>query len=366
MADHHAKRLKKLQSKIRKSGAASMLITNEHNITYLTGFTGDSSYLVVAPKSATLLSDTRYVTQLKEECPDLEIRIRNSSSTPLELLADYVTKSKFSEIAIESDSISKSLFDQLESALKACELVPTRGWVEGFRAIKDKIEIKSIRKSIAINQRAFEVIRAQLRGNQTEREIAHNIEHQIRAFGGARCAFDPIVGVGARAALPHGVPTNVKIMESFMVLIDWGAQVDLYASDLTRVLVTGRIQPKFRKVYETVLKAQQAAIKLIKPQVSLNEVDRAARKVIENAGFGKYFGHGLGHGFGLQIHESPFISPVSDGVLEAGMVVTVEPGVYIPDWAGVRIEDDVLVTKDGHEVLSTLPKQLDECVVDLI
>lgn len=345
---------------------AAMLITNEHNVTYLTGFTGDSTYLLATSKSATLLSDTRYLTQLKEECPDIDVEIRDSSSTPLDLLVKFTQRSKISQLAFESDSLTKSQFDRFESSLENCELIPTRGWVESFRAIKDKQEIRAIRKSVAINERTFEVIRAQLRGEQTEREIAHNLEHQIRAFGGDRCAFDPIVGVGARSALPHGIPSEAKIMESFMVLIDWGAQVDLYASDLTRVLVTGRIQPKFRKIYETVLKAQQAAIKLIKPQVSLKKVDQAARKVIENAGFGKHFGHGLGHGFGLQIHESPFISPVHEGVLEAGMVVTVEPGIYIPDWAGVRIEDDVLVTKDGHEVLSTLPKQLDECIVDLV
>lgn len=342
-----------------------MLITDEHNVTYLTGFTGDSSYLLVTPKSATLLSDTRYTTQISEECPGLDVYIRDATSTKLGAVARFAKKSKLSQMAVEADSMSKSFYDQLESEVSFCELVSTNGWVEKLRSVKDKSELNSIRKSVAVNERAFEVIRSQLRGDQTEREIAHNLEHQIRAFGGARCAFDPIVGVGARAALPHGVPSSVKIEESFMVLIDWGAQVDLYASDLTRILVTGRIQPKFRQIYETVLKAQLAAIKQIKPGVSFQKVDRAARKVIEDAGFGKYFGHGLGHGFGLQIHETPFLSPIHDGVLEAGMVVTVEPGIYIPGWSGVRIEDDVLVTREGHEVLSTLPKQLDECVVDL-
>lgn len=342
-----------------------MLITDEHNVTYLTGFTGDSSYLIVTPKSSTLLSDTRYTTQIEEECPKLDVHIRDSSSTKLGSLAEFVSKSKLAQLAFEADSLSKSFYDQLESALDKCELVSTSGWVETLRSVKDKVELTAIRKSIAINERAFEVVRKQLRGEQTEREIAHNLEHQIRAFGGTRCAFNPIVGVGARAALPHGVPSMVKIEESFMVLIDWGAQVDLYASDLTRVLVTGRIQPKFRQIYETVLKAQRAAIKQIKPGNSFQKVDRAARKIIDDAGYGKYFGHGLGHGFGLQIHETPYLSPIHEGVLEAGMVVTVEPGIYIPGWSGVRIEDDVLVTREGHEVLSTLPKQLDECVVDL-
>jgi Xaa-Pro aminopeptidase len=365
MAAHHTKRQKKLQSKLRKSSVPAMLITNEHNVTYLTGFTGDSSYLVVTPNSTLLLSDTRYETQLTEECPELDVYIRDAGSTKLDSAVNAVEKSKFGQLFVEADSMTKSMFDQLESSASTCELVPTSGWVEEFRCIKDKVEMASIRKSVMINERAFEVIRSQLSGEQTERQIAHNLEHQIRAFGGARCAFNPIVGVGPRAALPHGVPSNVKIKESFMVLIDWGAQVDLYASDLTRVLVTGRIQPKFRRVYETVLKAQLAAIKLIKPGVSLQKVDQAARKVIADAGFGKYFGHGLGHSFGLQIHETPFMSPIHKGTLEAGMVITVEPGIYIPGWSGVRIEDDVLVTRDGHEVLSSLPKKLDECVVNL-
>lgn len=342
-----------------------MLISNEHNVTYLTGFTGDSSYLVVTPKSTTLLSDTRYTTQIEEECPGLDVVIRDSSSTKLGALAQFISASKLAQVAVEADSLTKSMYDELESSVDGCELVSTSGWVEALRSVKDKIELEAIRKSVAINERAFEVIRNQLRGDQTEREIAHNLEHQIRAFGGTRCAFNPIVGVGPRAALPHGIPSSVKIEESFMVLIDWGAQVDLYASDLTRVLVTGRIQPKFRQIYETVLKAQKAAIKQIKPGVSFQKVDRAARKIIDDAGYGKYFGHGLGHGFGLQIHETPYLSPIHEGVLEAGMVVTVEPGIYLPGWSGVRIEDDVLVTREGHEVLSKLPKELDECVVDL-
>lgn len=366
MADHHSKRLKKLQAKIRKASVQSMLITDVHNVTYLTGFTGDSSYLLVSKDSAILLSDTRYTTQIGEECPDLKVDIRDSRSTKLDSVARVVKQSKFSQVAYESDSITKSMYDQLVAKEVGTEWVATSGWCEELRAIKDKIELKAIRKSIQVAERSMQVIQSQLRGDQTERQIAHNLEHQIRAFGGTRCAFDPIVGVGPRAALPHGVPSEAKIADSFMVLVDWGAQVDLYASDLTRVLVTGRIQPKFRQVYETVLKAQLAAIRQIKPGVSLKTVDRAARKVIEDAGYGKRFGHGLGHGFGLQIHETPFMSPIHDGTLKAGMVITVEPGIYIPGWAGVRIEDDVLVTSDGHEVLSTLPKKLDECVVSLL
>ena len=335
-------------------------------MTYLTGFSGDSSYLLVTPKKALLLSDTRYSTQIKEECSDLEVVIRDATSTKLGSLAKVVGKSKLSQLGYESDSLTKAAYDELKNSLSSVDLAGTTGWTAELRSIKDKFELGVIRKSIEINERAFEVIRNQIRGDQTELEIAHNLEHQIRAFGGTRCAFDPIVGVGPRAALPHGIPSAMRIEEAPTVLIDWGTQFKLYASDLTRVLVTGKIRAKFRTVYETVLQAQKAAIATIKPGVSLKKVDGAARKVIEAAGFGKRFGHGTGHSFGLQIHETPFLSPIHEGKLQPGMVVTIEPGIYIPNWAGVRIEDDILVTRNGHEVLSSLPKELDECVVSLL
>ncbi len=347
------------------SGASAFLVTNIKNICYLTGFTGSSAYLLVTPKRDYLLSDTRYQSQLQTEVSGLEIEIRDSSTTMLQLTQRIVKSLKCDAILFESDSISKSDFDRFESELQGIELIGTSGLVEELRAIKDKSEIEAIRKSIDVNQRAFNVIRAQLTSEQTERTVAHNLEHQMRDFGAKGCAFDPIVGVGPRAALPHGRPSEKRIGESPIVLIDWGAEVDLYLSDITRVLVTGKITARFAKIYNVVLKAQLAAIKKIRPGANLKTIDSTARRIIENAGFGKYFGHSLGHSFGLEIHEKPNLSPASKGTLEAGMVVTVEPGIYIPSFAGVRIEDDVLVTPDGFEVLTDLPKELDSCTVDL-
>ena len=173
------------------------------------------------------------------------------------------------------------------------------------------------------------------------------------------------MGVGDRAALPHGEPSDKRINEADFVLIDWGAQTDLYVSDLTRVLVYGRLSPKLQKVYDVVLHAQLAAIDRIQPGVSMADVDAVARGQITDAGYGKYFGHGLGHGIGLEVHEAPRLGVGQKGELKAGMVVTVEPGIYLPGWGGVRIEDDVLVTKTGHEVLSTLPKDLESCTVSV-
>ena len=359
-----AKRRAMLCRKLRQQRLDAMLVTGEINVTYLTGFTGDSSFLFLTPKQEVLISDSRYTTQIQEECPDLATHIRDATSTRLASVAKVCKSHKVKSLAIESSHVTKALYDQLDDEC-GCELVATDGWVESLRMIKDNTEIKKIRESIRVNEKAFAVIRAQLTGDQTEREIAHNLEHQIRKFGGSRCAFDPIVGVGPRSALPHGHPSSMRIEEAGFVLIDWGAMVDGYASDLTRVLVTAKIPPKIRKIYEIVLSAQLAAIAKIRPGVSFKAVDAVARKIIDKAGFGKKFGHGLGHGFGLQIHESPFVNPIREGTFEKNMVVTFEPGIYLPGIGGVRIEDDILVTKDGCDVLSSVPKNLDENFVDI-
>jgi len=199
--------------------------------------------------------------------------------------------------------------------------------------------------------------------DMTERQVAAELEYQTLRLGGRCLSFPAIVAVGPRAALPHASPTEARIGDADFVLIDWGVNEGQYVSDLTRVLVTGKISPKLRKVYGVVLRAQLAAIDAIRPGVTCEAVDDVARSVIAKAGFGKYFGHGLGHGIGLDIHEAPRLSKGQRKKLTPGMIVTVEPGVYLPGWGGVRIEDDILVTRSGHELLTTVPKQIDECLV---
>lgn len=359
------KRIAKLRQQLAASdNPANLLVSNLTNIFYLTGFTGSSGYLLVTTDQTTLLTDGRYTTQAQQECPDLNVEIQRQGETLLELLSRTLKQAKIHELAFESTSITKATFDELETKLPQVNLVPTSGSIEALRMIKDKHEIAAIRKSIRVNERTFEVIRAQMTGNQTEREIGFNLEHQMRQFGASRCCFEPIVAAGANAALPHATPGDSRIGDSPLLLIDWGADVDHYASDLTRVLATSeKISAKFRKVYDTVLAAQLAAIDAIRPGAVASDIDVAARKVITDAGFGKRFTHSLGHGIGLEVHEGPGLRSTQKTELEAGMVVTVEPGIYIPNWGGVRIEDDILVTPDGCEVLSELPKQLDACIV---
>lgn len=363
ISERFAGRLAKLRSLLKKQGSDSMLVTKRVNVTYLTGFTGDDSFLLVTPRHAVVLSDFRFIEQLEEECPGFEAVIRRQGATMLQTVAEQVGERSLKTIGFEAESISVSLYHQLTALLGNAQLVPSSGLVETLREIKDRFEIDEIRRSIHIAQKAFGVIRASLRSDQTEKAVARDIEYQIRCFGGSGCSFPPIVGVGARAALPHAVPTERRIGDSDFVLVDWGARGGLYASDLTRVLVTGKISPKLERVYGVVLNAQRRAIEAIRPGAVMSDVDAAARGFIAKAGFGEHFGHGLGHGIGLEIHEAPRLAVNHHQPLKAGMVITVEPGIYLPGWGGVRIEDDVLVTRDGHEVLTSVPKSLEECVV---
>ena len=220
-----------------------------------------------------------------------------------------------------------------------------------------------LRKAVWQAEKAFGVLRATLRPEQTEKELVDELARQLRLFGAKDCAFPSIAAVGPRAALPHAVAGSNRVGEGELLLVDWGADEGLYKSDLTRVLVMGRISPKLRRVYGVVLDAQAQAIAAVRPGVTGHDVDAVARGVIAKAGFGRYFGHGLGHGLGLEVHEAPRLAANIATVLKPGMVVTVEPGIYLPGWGGVRIEDDVLVTSHGHEVLTSVPKQLDEVVV---
>ena len=357
------KRCDKIRRMLRKNKLDAILVTSVHNVTYLSGFTGDSSYYLITPEHDILLSDQRYTTQLEEECPEIEAAIRGPSKTMLALLEDVIKKTKPKTLGFESNSVTVALHSSWSEKLEKVELVPTTGWVEELRAIKDANEIARTRDACRMARRAFEVVRASLTPDMTELQIAAELEYQARRFGGKCLSFPPIVGVGPRGALPHGTPTSRAIHESDFTLIDWGVNEGLYVSDLTRILVTGKISPKLRKVYGVVLKAQLSAIKSIRPGVICETVDAAARKVITDAGFGKQFGHGLGHGTGLEVHEAPRMSRGQKTPLAAGMIVTVEPGIYLPGWGGVRIEDDVLVTRDGHEVLTSVPKQLEECIV---
>ena len=360
-----APRRDRLRRLLQRSGVDAILISSVRNVTYLTGFTGDDSYLFVTLEGQILVTDSRYTIQLSEECPGLELEVRKTGAgtSIVEATAKVAKRAKIAQLAIEANVMTVALRDQLGDKLPRVKLLPTYGLVEELRAVKDREEVAEIRVAVSMAEKAFGVVRAGLRRDQTEKQIADDLDRQIRLFGGHGCSFVPIVAAGPRAALPHAPPTEAIVADNELLLVDWGAKAGLYVSDLTRVLVTGRISPKLERIYRVVLTAQQRAIASIKPGVSMDVVDTAARSVIAKAGFGKHFGHGLGHGIGLEVHEIPRIASNQKQPLKAGMVITVEPGVYLSGWGGIRIEDDVLVTRSGHEVLSSLGKELDDCIV---
>jgi len=357
------RRRAKLRSGVRQAGADAILVSNFTNVSYLTGFRGDDSFLVTGGSIDLLISDSRYTTQIQEECPGLEFQIRRSGQTMLEAIAKNAKKAKLRRLGFESSSLSFESSEKLRNAAPSVELVPLSGMVEQLRLLKDRQEIAEIRDAVQQAERGFRILRTMINGKMTELEAAHELEHTMRRLGAQCASFDPIVAAGSRSALPHARPTERTIGESPFLLVDWGATNSAgYKSDLTRVLTTGKILPKLAKIYRVVLNAQRRGIEAIRPGARCCDVDAAARDVIKSAGYGKRFGHGLGHGIGLDIHEGPRVGPNSEETLKPGMVVTVEPGVYIPGWGGVRLEDDVLVTPDGYELLTTVPKEFEDAV----
>jgi len=358
-----ATRREKLRTMIRRAQVDAILVTDFTNVTYLTGFTGDDSYLLVTADGATMISDMRYSTQLEEECPDIELVIRGPGESMLSTLAGVIQIGRFDRLGVEAGSMSVTLWHSLAAELTKTKLVTTDGLVEKLRIVKDKDEIDATRLACRLGRRTFEAVRALLKPEMTELDIAAEFEYHARRFGAQGLSFKPIIAVGPRSSLPHARPSTGKLGDGEFALFDWGVVADLYMSDLTRILVTGRISPKLKKLYGVVLRAQLAAIEAIRPGATCEEVDAVARKIITKAGYGEAFGHGLGHGLGLAIHEAPRLARNQKMKLRPGMIVTVEPGVYFPGWGGVRIEDDVLVTRDGHEVLTDVPKELDDCLV---
>jgi Xaa-Pro aminopeptidase len=355
-------RRNRLRKLLAEAKADALLVTNFKNVTYLTGFTGDDSYFLATTSGEVMVSDMRYTTQLEEECPGLKLEIRGPGERILPAVAAVAERLRIKRLGIEAESATVALEHSLAESLPKVTLVATSNLVERLRIVKDKSEIQQTRDACRQAERAFDATRALMTRTMTESDVATELEYQARRFGAKSLSFPAIVAVGPRSALPHARPTHVPLSESDFTLIDWGANSGLYMSDLTRMVVTGKISPKLRKVYGVVLTAQLAAIEAIRPGVTCEQVDRVARKIISKSGLGE-FGHGLGHGLGLEIHEAPRLTVGQRAKLRPGMIVTVEPGIYLPGWGGVRIEDDVLVTRTGHEVITGVNKDLDECVL---
>jgi Xaa-Pro aminopeptidase len=358
-----AARRERLWQAARQEQLGTLLITNPINVTYLTGFSGDSAHLLLAEHKCLLISDGRFTEQIGEECPGLDAFIRPTTQTLVQATTTQVRDLGATSVGYESNHLTVAEFQTLSEPLKTVAWQAGKDRVEKLRQIKDADEVAEIRAAIRIAEKAFTMFRAMLRPDDTEKDLADNLEHYVRRAGGKSTAFPSIVAVGPRGALPHAPPTRKRVAESPGLLVDWGANGAYYKSDLTRVLWSrnnlansGGTLDRLREVFAVVGEAQRRAIAALRPGVLAKDVEAVARGHIAANGFGDYFTHSLGHGLGLQVHEAPFLRMNAETPLQAGMIVTIEPGIYLPGVLGVRIEDDVLITPDGSEILTSYPR----------
>lgn len=348
-------RLERLRSYLWEQGLDAFVVTAPVNRAYLTGFTGGAGLLLLSREGALLLTDARYVEQAKEEAPGLEVR--QTGREPVQDLAAVLRSWGAVEVGFEADHLTVKRFRSWERELPEVQWREVGGAVERLRVIKEEGELASIREAVSIAEAALREVFSLLSAGRTESELALELEFSMRRRGATAPAFETIVASGPRGALPHGVASQRRLRRGDLVTIDCGALYRGYTSDLTRTFVLGKPDPRQREVYELVRLAQQEGIRAIRPGRTAREVDAAARRVIEEGGLGEYFGHGLGHGVGREVHEQPVVGPSSEEILQPGMVMTVEPGIYIPEWGGVRIEDMVLVTENGCEVLTSFTRE---------
>lgn len=350
-------RLARLHNFLRSQNLCGVIVSKPENRRYFSGFTGSAGMLLITETHNYLLTDFRYVEQAKNQAAQFEvIQCGNSFFTEIYKLANEL---KLGNIGFESDFITFDTYSSLQTTLKNQNLIAVR--LDNLRMIKSRQELSLIRKAVEIADKAFTHILQVLKPGIREMDVALEIEYHMRKLGAEKNAFDIIAASGERGALPHGLASEKIIQAGELITLDFGAVYDGYHSDITRTVSIGRATERQRKIYEIVLEAQLEGIQAVRAGRTGKEIDAQARNLIVSAGYGEYFGHGLGHGVGLAIHEEPRLSPLSGNhLLEEGMIVTVEPGIYIPGWGGVRIEDTVVVTATGCQVLTASNKQLIE------
>jgi Xaa-Pro aminopeptidase len=350
-------RIARLTERLPEVGVDLLMVTSLINVRYLTGFTGSSAIALVGPNTLVFLTDFRYVEQAAAEVdPSFDRRIITQD------LVDAVPEALppgSSTLGFEDSHLSVRAYMRLRDRVpQSTELVAGGDVVESLRAVKEPDEIHRIAEATKLADAAFRRIMERGLVGRTELDVATTLEREMRDLGAQRPSFDSIVAAGPHGALPHAQPRDVEIGRGQLVVIDWGAELDGYCSDCTRTLATGDLDESARQAYDLVHEAQLAGLETVRSGVDGREADSVARAVIDGAGHAEHYGHGLGHGVGLEIHEAPRLSQRSDSVLASGNVVTVEPGVYLPGRFGVRIEDLVVVTETGCNILTSVPKEL--------
>ncbi len=343
-------RLQKVRKAIKSAKAQAMLITSLHNVRYLSGFTGSECRLLITEKENIFLCDFRYRLQAQKELGSI-FKVLMIEGNIFSLLKNVLKQRKIQTLNFESQHITYEQYYNLKTALgKKTRLGASKDIIEQLRMIKSPEELKIIRKAVSITKKSLRALKPLIKPGVSELFLKNKLNEMLKNNGASGPAFDTIVASGPNAAMPHATTTKRKIGMNDPVIVDVGADYKGYKSDLTRTFFSGKIT-QYVKHYKLLATAQDRAIKLVRPQGRIQKIDRIARQVLDAAGLGQYFGHALGHGVGLEVHEKPYISGKSKQRFKSGMVFTVEPGVYIPDSGGIRIEDMVLVTKKGYEVL---------------
>jgi Xaa-Pro aminopeptidase len=350
----HRDRIARLSDELEASGVDAFLVTNLTNVRYLTGFSGTNGQVLVTATGALFMSDPRYAARAGELVRGADVEIYPAALT--DVLGEKLAERGIRRLGLEASTVTLAQLEELRGALDV-ELVPISGAVEDLRRSKERAEVELVRRAVKLAEEAFEwVLDRLVPGEVTERQIALDLEMHMRSAGADGVSFEPIVGFGPLSAHIHHTPGDRTLGKDELVLLDFGCRVDGYCSDMTRTVAIGGVASELRSLYETVLAAQAAGIDAVRAGASGRDVDAAARAVIEEAGHGRAFGHGLGHGVGLDIHEAPRLHYTSEDTLVAGDVVTIEPGIYIVGNGGIRIEDCVLVTDTGCENLTGAPK----------
>jgi len=356
MADIYIKRLQNIRNKMKFINAEAILITKHENYMYLSGFTGTSAVLFITNGRAVLLTDFRYVEQAAVQAPEFEV-IQYTGSFMSEL-NNLIEKEEIKKLSFEDCHITFAEHGEYLEKLKVSEFKPLGRVVEELRRVKDKSEITLIKKAVQIADDVFTHILSFIKPGVAEIELAAEMEYFMKRQGAVGPSFDTIVASGKRASMPHGVASEKKLETGDVITMDYGALYNGYCSDITRTVFLGKPDSELERIYKIVLDAQLKGLATVKQELTGKEVDSIVRSRIADAGFGDNFGHGLGHGVGLEIHEEPTLSMRGNTVLKDGMVVTVEPGIYVSGLGGVRIEDMVVVNGESPDILTTASKEM--------
>lgn len=351
----YKKRLRCLRSELNAISLGAFLITNETNVTYLSGFTGDDSFILITPDSQFFLTDSRYVEEAKDTVKGFTI-IEVASST-YDTIGNILKNNRVKKIGFESMNLPFEVAKRLESYVGAAKLAPLSNLVEKLRAIKDEKEVGCIKKSVRLTKEALKKAINAIRPGASEKFLSGQIECEFIKKG-AIAGFRAIVACQKNSSKPHAHPGNTKVARNDFVMVDIGCKFNHYNSDMTRMVLIGKIKDDIKEIYNIVRTAQEKALAGVRPGIRISDIDIAGRSYIDKKGYGKFFGHSIGHGVGMDVHEEPSVSGRNNDILKPGMVFTLEPAIYIPKLGGVRIEDMILVTEKGHEVLTKQENRL--------